>query len=224
MRRGYFFGLAILTAAISIGCGRGSGTHPDVPAGQLLVSPSILDFGKVAVGHKATKTGTPERGERAYYGDIGRLERRGVLCQRDRIPGHRGRWAKRAVQSDLRPAQGRKFFREYQLLQRCHKLSAYGSTQRRRNPGRTAQRHSLLARWQIQYDRLQHIPRGQGQRAVYQDQPQPLPQGHLHRWLGPKRTNLLLRHDRLEQARKGKQALKSGPGDDSELLRVEDRP
>lgn len=62
MRRGYFFGLAILTAAISIGCGRGSGTHPDVPAGQLLVSPSILDFGKVAVGHKATKTGTLSAG------------------------------------------------------------------------------------------------------------------------------------------------------------------
>ncbi len=55
-------GLVILTAAISVGCGGGSGTHQDVPAGQLAVSPSSLDFGKVAVGDKATKTGTLKAG------------------------------------------------------------------------------------------------------------------------------------------------------------------
>jgi hypothetical protein len=47
MRGRYLLGLVILIAAISIGCGRGSGTHQDVPAGQLSVSPSTLDFGKV---------------------------------------------------------------------------------------------------------------------------------------------------------------------------------
>ena len=58
MRGRYFLGLVIMMAAISIGCGRGSGTHQDVPAGQLSVSPSTLDFGKAPVGQKATKAGT----------------------------------------------------------------------------------------------------------------------------------------------------------------------
>ncbi len=62
MRGTYLLGLVILTAAISVGCGGGSGTHQDVPAGQLVVSPSSLDFGKVAVGHKVTKTGTIRAG------------------------------------------------------------------------------------------------------------------------------------------------------------------
>lgn len=54
----YCLGLALLTAVISVGCGGGNGTHQDVPAGQLVVSPSTLDFGKVAVGNKVTETGT----------------------------------------------------------------------------------------------------------------------------------------------------------------------
>jgi len=62
MRGTCLLGLVILTAAISVGCGGGSGTHQDVPAGQLVVSPSSLDFGKVAVGDKATKTGTLKAG------------------------------------------------------------------------------------------------------------------------------------------------------------------
>jgi hypothetical protein len=62
MRGRYFLGLVIMMAAISIGCGRGSGTHQDVPAGQLSVSPSTLDFGKVPVGQKATKAGTLRAG------------------------------------------------------------------------------------------------------------------------------------------------------------------
>ena len=52
----------ILASAISIGCGGGSGTHLDVPAGQLFVSPSKLDFGKVAVGQTVTRTGTLRAG------------------------------------------------------------------------------------------------------------------------------------------------------------------
>ena len=58
----YFLGLMILASAISIGCGGGSGTHLDVPAGQLFVSPSRLDFGKVAVGQTVTRTGTLRAG------------------------------------------------------------------------------------------------------------------------------------------------------------------
>jgi uncharacterized protein YfiM (DUF2279 family) len=62
MRGGYFLGLLILVTTISMGCGAGSGTHMDVAAGQLAVSPSTLNFGKVAVGHSATKTGTLKAG------------------------------------------------------------------------------------------------------------------------------------------------------------------
>ena len=58
MRGRYSVGLAVLMAAISIGCGGGGGTGPNVAAGQLAVSPSTLDFGQVAVGTKATRTGT----------------------------------------------------------------------------------------------------------------------------------------------------------------------
>ena len=58
MRGRSLLGLMILPIAISIGCGGGSGIHQDVPTGQLVVSPSTLDFGKVAVGDKATKAGT----------------------------------------------------------------------------------------------------------------------------------------------------------------------
>ena len=58
----YFLGLMILVTVISIGCGGGSGSHLDVPAGQLFVSPSKLDFGKVAVGQTVTRTGTLRAG------------------------------------------------------------------------------------------------------------------------------------------------------------------
>ena len=62
MRGRSLLGLMILPIAISIGCGGGRGAHQDVPAGQLVVSPSTLDFGKVAVGDKAAKTGTLSAG------------------------------------------------------------------------------------------------------------------------------------------------------------------
>ena len=58
MRGRYSIGLTILMVAISVGCGGGSGTRLNVAAGQLAVSPSTLDFGQVAVGAKATRTGT----------------------------------------------------------------------------------------------------------------------------------------------------------------------
>jgi hypothetical protein len=61
MRGRYFLGLIILTTMISIGCGGGN-TRLDVAAGQLAVIPSSLDFGKVAVGQKATRTGTLHAG------------------------------------------------------------------------------------------------------------------------------------------------------------------
>jgi hypothetical protein len=47
-----FFGVAMLTAVISIGCGGGSGGNRDVPAGELAISPPTLNFGTVAVGAK----------------------------------------------------------------------------------------------------------------------------------------------------------------------------
>jgi hypothetical protein len=64
--RGLFL-LVILTAVISIGCGGGSGAGKgqsgEVPAGQIAVSPSTIDFGKVAVGNKKTQTGTLTAGD-----------------------------------------------------------------------------------------------------------------------------------------------------------------
>jgi hypothetical protein len=62
MHARYVMGLMILAAAISIGCGGGSGTHLDVAAGQLMVSPSTLDFGSVALGQKVTRKGTLSAG------------------------------------------------------------------------------------------------------------------------------------------------------------------
>ncbi len=59
----FFLGLAILTTSISIGCGGGGGTGPKVVAGELAVSPSVLDFGKVAVGAHSQKTGTLTAGD-----------------------------------------------------------------------------------------------------------------------------------------------------------------
>ncbi len=55
-------GLAILTTAISIGCGGGS-TSRDVAPGELAVSPSKMDFGKVAVGTRKSQTGTLSAGD-----------------------------------------------------------------------------------------------------------------------------------------------------------------
>jgi hypothetical protein len=59
--RGLFL-TVILTAVISIGCGGGSGAGKgqsgEVPAGQIAVSPSTVDFGKVPVGTKKTQRGT----------------------------------------------------------------------------------------------------------------------------------------------------------------------
>ncbi len=45
-----FLGIAILTTAISIGCGGGSGMNRNVAAGELAISPATLNFGNVAVG------------------------------------------------------------------------------------------------------------------------------------------------------------------------------
>ena len=54
----FFLGVAILTTFISIGCGGGGGTGPKVATGELAVSPSVLEFGRVAVGTNSRKTGT----------------------------------------------------------------------------------------------------------------------------------------------------------------------
>jgi hypothetical protein len=45
-----FLGIAILTTAISIGCGAGSGMNRNVAAGELAILPATLNFGNVAVG------------------------------------------------------------------------------------------------------------------------------------------------------------------------------
>lgn len=63
MRGGHYLALIIiLGGALSIGCGGGSGSHQDVPAGQLIVTPASLNFGNVVVGQKTTKTGTLKAG------------------------------------------------------------------------------------------------------------------------------------------------------------------
>lgn len=67
MRGRHFLDLIVLTLIIlmamaSIGCGGGNNTRLDVAAGQLVVTPSTLDFGKVAVGQKAARTGTLHAG------------------------------------------------------------------------------------------------------------------------------------------------------------------
>ena len=59
----FFLGLAILTTAILVGCGGGSGTNRDVAAGELAVSPPVVDFGRVAVGSHKGKTGTLTAGD-----------------------------------------------------------------------------------------------------------------------------------------------------------------
>jgi uncharacterized protein YfiM (DUF2279 family) len=58
-----FSGLIILTIAISIGCGGGSGTNGDVAAGHLAVSPSKLNFGNVPVGTTKGETATLTAGD-----------------------------------------------------------------------------------------------------------------------------------------------------------------
>jgi hypothetical protein len=64
-----FLGLAVLVTAISVGCGgAGAGASGDnasqvLAAGELAVSPSTVDFGKVAVGTLKSKTGTLTAGD-----------------------------------------------------------------------------------------------------------------------------------------------------------------
>jgi hypothetical protein len=61
-----FLGLAILTMAISIGCGGGGGPRNasrHVAAGELAISPCTLDFGRVAVGTHRGVTGTLTAGD-----------------------------------------------------------------------------------------------------------------------------------------------------------------
>jgi hypothetical protein len=45
-----FLSAVIVTTAISIGCGGGSGINREVAAGELAIFPSTLNFGSVAVG------------------------------------------------------------------------------------------------------------------------------------------------------------------------------
>jgi hypothetical protein len=58
----FFLSVAVLMMAISVGCGGGSGNR-EVAAGELAVSPSVVDFGKVAVGSHKGKTGTLTAGD-----------------------------------------------------------------------------------------------------------------------------------------------------------------
>ena len=59
----YLLAIAIfVTTSIAVGCGGRSGTIKDVAAGQLAVSPSKLNFGKVPVEEKATIPGILKAG------------------------------------------------------------------------------------------------------------------------------------------------------------------
>jgi hypothetical protein len=58
-----FLGLATLITGILIGCGGGGSTNREVAASELAVSPSTLDFGKVAVGTHKGVTGTLTAGD-----------------------------------------------------------------------------------------------------------------------------------------------------------------
>ncbi len=60
-----FLGLTALVTAILIGCGGGgvAGDRTKLAAGDLVVSPSTLDFGNVAVGTIQSKTGTVTAGD-----------------------------------------------------------------------------------------------------------------------------------------------------------------
>ncbi len=62
MRGEHYLALVILAGALSVGCGGGSSSHQDVPAGQLIVAPASLNFGNVVVGQHATKTATLKAG------------------------------------------------------------------------------------------------------------------------------------------------------------------
>src|SRR5579862_7132913 len=62
MRGEHYLALVVLAGALSVGCGGGGGSHQDVPAGQLIVTPASLNFGNVVVGQQATKTGTLKAG------------------------------------------------------------------------------------------------------------------------------------------------------------------
>ena len=74
----FFLGLAVLTAAILVGCGGGSGKR-DVAAGELAVSPSVLDFGKVAVGSHKGKTDVRASSYGEFRGDDQLSKRCGEL-------------------------------------------------------------------------------------------------------------------------------------------------
>ena len=63
MQGRFFFGLAILMAALTLGCGGGSSPNRTVAAGDLLVSPATLDFGRVSVGDNKGQTGTLTAGD-----------------------------------------------------------------------------------------------------------------------------------------------------------------
>lgn len=63
MRGRLFLGLATLVTTISIGCGGGSMANHAVAAGQLVVSPSTLDFGQVQVGMDKHQSGTLTAGD-----------------------------------------------------------------------------------------------------------------------------------------------------------------
>jgi len=76
MRRENLLGFVFFLTTISVACGGGNGTtvktgtsggsgngvQIDVPAGHLTVTPSILNFGQVAVGGSETKKGTLNAG------------------------------------------------------------------------------------------------------------------------------------------------------------------
>ena len=82
MHQRWFSGLVILAAAISIGCGGGSGTKPEVLAGELAVTPASLSFRQGAGRSESKQDGNPDSWRFQHQGDVSQLERRRILGKR----------------------------------------------------------------------------------------------------------------------------------------------
>ena len=167
MRGRYCLMLALLTTAISTGCGGGGGTRQDVPAGQLAVSPSSLNFGKVPVGQKSTQTGTLKAGNSGITVASADWSGEGFSVSGIAFPVTVPAGQSVSFKVTFAPQKAGSSSGNITLPQQRYRTRP---TRRRfgrqRNPVVRTQRHAFMERQQGQRGWLQHIPRGVSSRNV----------------------------------------------------------
>ena len=206
------------TPALSIAL---SGTG--IPAGHLITSVTTLNFGSVTLGTSKTLTATLTATGSSVtdlFGDFhqSRVQSGWVISS----SYDRGR-SERVIHLDLRPAEQRYGIREHFSLQQRSQYTDGRDPDRIGHGNIATQRQSSLELQSFRGCRIQRIPQRHVGGPVHKSKSGPRCQHELHRQLGSRWNDLLLREYRCRYQRHRKHLLKPVASCDSQPLRIAGR-